>query len=240
MRGFKVLVTAGICGVAMTATAHAADPAETWVPEIKKEIYTDLISGWYVRGDLGYRKQTIGTFEAADPGVATSWNLNSATTFGFGGGYKYKWFRADMTFDYANTARFQGDTATTIGFYDAKIDSYTLLANVYLDLGTWAGFTPYIGAGVGGSNIRVQQYTNALILEPRDGVQNTTRWNLSWAYMGGVSYRFSPNLVLDVSYRYLNLGEAASGTEPPPYTDRSYFRDMSAKEVRVGLRWMLD
>jgi hypothetical protein len=31
-----------------------------------------------------------------------------------------------------------------------------------------------------------------------------------------------------------------SGTEPPAYTTRTYFRDMSAQEVRVGLRWMLD
>ena len=66
-------------------------------------------------------------------------------------------------------------------------------------------------------------------------------WNFSWAAMGGVSYQFSPNLLLDVGYRYLKLGERSSGTVPPTYTTRvTYFRDMSAQEIRIGLRWMLD
>ena len=234
-----------ICGIAMTASAtvssHAADPPEKWVPlPDYKQRFTELVSGWYVRGDIGWRKQTIGTVETPAPLFATEWSLESTPTFGFGGGYKYKWFRMDATLDYGSLARFRADTATTADYYTAKIDSFTLLANLYLDLGEWGGFTPYVGAGVGTSNLRVHQYTNLSIIEPADGVVDTSRWTLSWAVTGGVAYRFAPNLVLDVNYRYLNLGDAQSGPEPPAYTNRTFFREMTAQEVRVGLRLLLD
>jgi opacity protein-like surface antigen len=240
MRRFGAFLTAGVCGLVMTGAARAADMPGSWLPDLKKQVFTDLISGWYARGDLGYRQQRIGSVETPAPLFATQWDLQSVATFGVGGGYKYKWFRSDVTFDYGSTGRFTADTAVAAGYYSAKLDSFTLLANVYLDLGEWGGFTPYIGAGVGTSNIRVHQYTNASIVEPNDGVVDTSRWSLSWAVMGGVSYRFSPTLLLDVSYRYLKLGEAQSGPEPIAYTTRTFFRDISANEVRVGLRWMLD
>ena len=59
--------------------------------------------------------------------------------------------------------------------------------------------------------------------------------------MGGVSYQFSPTLLLDVGYRYLKLGDAVSGARAAGATpSRASFRDMTAQEIRVGLRWLLD
>ena len=58
--------------------------------------------------------------------------------------------------------------------------------------------------------------------------------------MGGVSYQFSPSLLVDLSYRYLSLGDAASGVGPPGYAQRTIFRDLTAQEIRIGFRWMLD
>lgn len=237
---FKALTIGSIFGLALTTSAFAADPAEKWMPLPEfKQPFTHLVSGWYVRGDIGWRWQTIGSVDTPAP-VATQWSLENVPTFGFGGGYKYQWFRMDATLDYATQARFRGDTSVTPEYYTAKIDTFTLLANLYLDLGTWGGFTPYVGAGVGTSNIRLHQYSNLSILSPDDGVNNTSRWDFSWAAMGGVAYQFTHNLVFDVSYRYLKIGDAMSGTEPPPYTTRSYFRDITAQEVRVGLRLLLD
>jgi opacity protein-like surface antigen len=238
--GFKALVTAAVGGLVLTAGAQAADPAGTFVPEVKKEFYTDLISGWYVRGDLGYSMPTIGSVQVPAPQVVTQWELQNSVTLGLGGGYKHHWFRADVTVDYANRGRFQGDTAAVQAYYTAKIDSFTILANVYLDLGTWGGFTPYVGAGVGTTHLRTHEYTNITIIEPWQGVEDTTRWNFSWAAMGGVAFRFSPKGVVDLGYRYLKLGDAVSGTEPLAHTDRTYLRDIKAHEFRIGLRWMLD
>jgi opacity protein-like surface antigen len=232
MRWFGNFVAASVCGLAMTATVHAADMPGGWLPDLKKQFYTDLISGWYVRADLGYRTYNIGSVDAPTVNAVIGSDIDNAWTAGFGGGYKYKWFRSDVTFDYANKARFHGETAQGPGYYTTQVDSFTVLANVYFDLGTWAGFTPYIGAGVGGTNMRTHEFRIAGQI-PSEGIADTTRWNLSW-------------MLIDVGYRYIQLGETISGTLPPSAPDpvvntaRLSLRDMSAQEIRIGLRWMLD
>ncbi len=234
MRRFRLLPAALVCGLAMTAAAHAADPPGTWLPEFKKPFYTDLISGWYARGDVGYRWNSIGSVDTPLP--VTSWTFDNAWSLGGGAGYKYKWFRSDVTIDYSERSDFRGNIAAVNNFYNDRIDAWTLLWNVYLDMGTWGGFTPYIGAGAGASYLRTAQFTQPIW----ENVQDGRNWNFSWAAIGGVSYQFSPNLLLDLSYRYLSLGETVTGMLPPTYTSRVTYRDMSAQEIRIGLRWMLD
>ena len=51
---------------------------------------------------------------------------------------------------------------------EGATDTLTVLVNGYVDFGTWYGFTPYLGAGVGISYLRTGDYTvaslgNALI-----------------------------------------------------------------------------
>jgi opacity protein-like surface antigen len=238
MRAFRAFVIASLCSVA--APAVAADMPGSWLPDVKKQLFTELVSGWYVRGDIGYSQQSVGSFDVPAPTVIDSWGLQNAVTFGLGGGYKYHWFRADVTVDYANRGKFHGDTAAVPSYYTGKIDSFTILANAYLDLGTWSGFTPYIGAGIGTTNLRTHEVTNVTVNEPSESISDSTRWNLSYAGMAGIAFRVSPNLVLDVGYRYLVMGDAVTGPEPPAYTDFSYLRDLKAHEFRIGLRLALD
>lgn len=95
-----------------------------------------------------------------------------------GFGYKFNnWLRADIVYDYRKpesaTATStvwcpynlvglstQGSNSIQLGYYynpsdtctqqqSAKLSRQDLLLNGYLDLGTWGGVTPYVGAGVG-------------------------------------------------------------------------------------------
>src|SRR5262245_46384778 len=140
MRKFRAFLTAGACSVALATVVHAADmPGDFPLPD--SPVFTDLVSGWYVRADFGRRWQKIGNVDAPPPNSVTGWAFADTWTGGFGAGWKYKWFRTDVTFDYAASADFRGDTVTSVGYYNAKVDSFSLLANAYLDLGTWWGFT---------------------------------------------------------------------------------------------------
>ena len=58
-----------------------------------------LASGWYLRGDLGYRWQR---FSSASDLVNdyTSSKMTDPFVAGLGAGYKFKWFRFDVTGDY--------------------------------------------------------------------------------------------------------------------------------------------
>ena len=106
--------------------------------------------------------------------------------------------------------------------------------NGYADLGTWWGFTPYVGAGLGGAYLTMSNYetTPALLTT----TPSNSRWNLAWAAMAGVSYQISHNVLLDLGYRHVELGSITGGPSANPLTLRHFGGD----EIRLGVRMMLD
>jgi len=75
------------------------------------------------------------------------------------------------------------------------VDSYGVLANVYVDFPLNMPVTPYIGGGIGWGEVSGNGVTD-------DGV--------SFAGMAGFSFAVSSNLDLDIGYklRYTDLNEA--------------------------------
>ena len=83
--------------------------------------------------------------------------------FDLGVGYQFNnWFRVDVTGEYRGGSHFQslyvlnesanigtGNPTQIADFYRGDISSWVGLFNGYVDLGTWYGITPYVGAGVG-------------------------------------------------------------------------------------------
>ena len=45
--------------------------------------------------------------------------------------------------------------------YNATKSEWLVLANGYVDIGTWWGITPFIGAGVGTARVTIANYTDA-------------------------------------------------------------------------------
>jgi opacity protein-like surface antigen len=217
----------------LATTARAADMPGRWpVLEKPPAVATEFVSGWYLRGDIGYRYNRMSGIEAVIP--VTSSSIDNVPTFGIGFGHKWKWVRADVTLDYGTRARARGGAAGVPDFYFGRIDAVTTLVNVYVDFGTWGGFTPYIGVGAGASRLNVNDFRS----EGGGPAPAQDAWRFSWAGMAGASYQFMPSLALDVGYRYLRLGEAQSG--PDLFGDRATFKDLTAHEVRVGLRLLID
>ncbi|MBX3521406.1 MAG: porin family protein [Xanthobacteraceae bacterium] len=168
--------------------------------------WVEVGSNWYLRGDFTYR-----TFDV--PGTD---GPEDAAALGVGVGYQYNsWLRGDVTLDYQFASKFAlTDAANVAG---AKLWSSALFANGYIDLGTWYGVTPYIGAGVGTA------YNH---------LDDNGRWNFAWAAMVGAAYQLSPNLSFDFGYRYADLGSAIA-------LDNSLV-DVTAHEFKVGFRYKLD
>jgi opacity protein-like surface antigen len=236
------LAFAAAAALALAAPARAADAPGTWtVPaDFGKTLprFGEYKSGWYLRGDIGYRYNRVGGVSSTD--AVTSHDYDNTVAFTGGVGVKRGWFRSDLTVDYAPQAKFNGNTANALAAqpqYAAKIDATTVLTNVYFDLGTWVGFTPYVGAGVGLSYLRSGDYGDST-LPAGELVPVATRWDFSWAAMAGLSFQVTPRWTVDVGYRYLKFGNAISGRDSQ---DRfTTFHNLSAQEVRVGVRFMLD
>jgi hypothetical protein len=96
----RALITGTIAVLISCAAAHAADPPRSWpVYERPAPRYVEMVSGWYVRGDFGYRFNEMQSVQGGQP--VTSFNYPDSLGVTAGGGYKYQWFRFDATVDYA-------------------------------------------------------------------------------------------------------------------------------------------
>lgn len=256
--------------VAVLAADLAVDYPAIEAPE---PMALPAAGGWYLRGDIGYKAYSAPKGSMSNPAYGGDGTVGSspylsngldqmigesmgnAADIGYGVGYKFNdYLRADLTLDYETPAQIRGSLwcedpapcGTTGQYLDserAKVAALTGLLNGYVDIGTYAGFTPYVGAGAGvsylmTSNVRSSNKDTTTGYNPSG--DNT--WNFAWALMAGVSYAFNQNLSLDLGYRYLNLGEARTGfvTDAHGEATRMKYDNIQAHEVRLGLRYMLN
>src|SRR4051794_23674361 len=155
---------AAASAVIFSGLANAADmpglPPPLAVPVVP--VVDWLGSGWYVRGDLGWRSGLIDGADAPRGFIDPINNTLGKGIVGGGGvGIKSRWFRTDWTVDYASPATYSG-TAAAPNDVRAKIQSFNILFNGYFDLGTWHRLTPYIGGGAGAALVRVSDYQSVV------------------------------------------------------------------------------
>lgn len=230
----RALICAGFSAACwLSQPAHAADMPGVYPSRLPAGAVTEYVSGWYLRGDIGYRTNTnIGSMTSTFPVPSTA-DFGDVATIGGGGGYKAGWFRADVTIDYAGKVNFSGD-GPYLNAFTGKVESWTALGNLYLDLGTWNGLTPYVGVGAGAVTFRTYDFQAPLGILTLDYQSKT---EFAWAYMAGLAWCFAPRWLVDFSYRRMNLGEV---TFNPLLVNELTLKDMTANEFRIGLRYNFD
>lgn len=218
--------------VMFAGAASAADIDEIiYAPDLPQTKPVEIGTGWYIRGDLGYATKATGS---VDPFAGRS--TKSEYSAGIGLGYRLNDFiRGDVTLEYM-TGSFNSGGATCPGIVTGGCNSdftgYSFMANAYADLGTFAGFTPYIGAGVGVTRMDWQNFKGNMETPRYEG--NTTD-RLTYAGMAGIAYNVTPNAKLDIGYRYLKVdgGTAYTLASGAGSSDSG----LEKHEVRVGLRY---
>ncbi len=224
--------------------AFAADLPPIVEPPLVPPILED-VSGWYIRGDIGYVDYddpdvTFGNgkvhFEKED--------LDDTFLVGAGFGYKFnKFLRGDITIDYRFESDFSGGTrcfscsGVQFSREESAITTWTGLVNGYLDLGYFHGFSPYVGGGVGFAHVAVDDVFGVNPDGSTTNLESNSETNFAYALMAGVSYAFSDHLILDANYRYVDFGEVE--TDPDVNGDTVEFDDLTANEFRVGLRYVI-
>jgi opacity protein-like surface antigen len=215
--------------------------------------------GIYIKGYVGQANPNVGdlwTSSFDDSFSVLHAGIKSSPLYGIGVGWQARhWLRFDGTIEYRGDAMFVGqDQYTTFGpganEYTADISSWLGLVNAYVDMGNWCGFTPYIGAGIGFANISVNGVRDDGINGPAGNIPSVafggdkTSTNFAWAFHAGVSYDVTPQFVVDLSYRYADLGSAQSG--PIVTYDGAavvpsglHIRDITSNELLLGFRYKL-
>ena len=239
----------------------------------------EIGTGWYLRGDLGYSAKTRGaatSFSVFSAGPPSSYTNNSFDTSrvdsdwsgSLGFGYHFTdYLRGDLTFDYTDGS-FSGTSSSTqacAGVATGQcttIDSqgfeqYGFMANAYVDLGTFSGFTPYVGAGAGITRVSWNNFVSdptcvsvggnvCGAAGPTDTMHPGQKsWRFTYALMAGMSYDVTKDLKLDLGYKYSKIGSGAqygfdansvaAGASGVQTRDNGF----SKHEVRVGLRYSL-
>lgn len=252
----KLSKTALAACASLAVAIPAATAADLTVdaPELPVQVPTvpEAVSGWYLRGDIGYKVYDEPSAEFDDPVIGfvpfNNAEIDDTGLIGAGIGYKFNdFFRADVTLDYEFPAQFYGETpcqtCTTLPNFSreyADISALTTMVNAYVDLGRFSGVSPYVGAGIGSSYIMTDNINYILPDGSRGTFEGDGKWSLSWAVMAGVGLEFSPNLALDVGYRYLNLGSGHSAVLPiGSGASRIEYEDLEAHELRVGMRYTI-
>jgi opacity protein-like surface antigen len=247
MMKLKNLLIAGVAGLTVAGSvssvfaADVIDIPEPVIPEVV--VQPSPVGGWYLRGDIGYSApkfkgadySTIGT--GCDKCGGTIGVLNEHSldgklkgSFLLGGGVGYQvtdYFRTDLTLDYMTRSKFTSDRD------ESRLNALSLLANAYVDLGNFNGFTPYVGAGIGGTRVKwsdVVDTTNGGVLP---GAAN---WRFTWALMAGASYDLTESLKLDAGYRFrrINGGKMFDGVDQ---VAAGFDKSFDVHDVRVGLRY---
>ena len=243
---FVLLVTGGVATSADLAVPPLAPVAD--------------FSGWYLRGDIGFSNQQVGSlfnenYSRFNSVTNVDKGFDAAPLFGLGVGYNVNnWLRFDVTGEYRSRANFHG---LDVGFtavpgpagnnfwpdrYTGSKYEWTFMFNGYIDLGTWYGFTPFIGAGVGFSRNTITNFGDVNVAVLGDShSSDASKWNFAWALHAGLGYRVSPAVTLELAYRYIDLGKATTG----PMVDYTFanvdtpfaFNRLTSQDLKLGLRY---
>lgn len=264
----RILLSASALALLAANQAMAADDLLE-APEVTISAAQTGGQGFYLRGDLGY----AGWTQEGDPSVRI-FDAGTGTTgtasfddarFGkpfsgsLGVGYQFSdMFRAELTGDYFDgefdgsgeaDVPCAGEAAGTSCAASERADykAIGIMANGYVDLGTLAGLTPYLGAGLGVTRLRWSEVSLSTGCLPGaaacsgagaidQSFNGDSSWRLTYALMAGVSYDVTERLKLDIGYRYSQIDDGdmfGSG-------DTSGRDDgLGRHEVRAGLRLAL-
>jgi outer membrane protein OmpA-like peptidoglycan-associated protein len=201
--------------------------------------------GWYGAVDAGghhtneMRGKWAGTDEGFNPvTVNPDWNgfarvgyrINGHVRVELEGGYRHDGMKSFNGFDPGNDAnRYYlcggGSTGSGgCGNPGGRVNVWTGMANVLFDLLPHSTFNPFLGGGVGFSDIRVQ--SGGVIVGGPPGAFPTTPFaasvdsgstNFTYQGIAGVSFRATDRINIDLSYHYtradgvlIKAGELAS------------------------------
>jgi opacity protein-like surface antigen len=282
MGSLKALFLVSGAVIGMTNLAQAADLPPPPPMEPTPMSAPDF-SGWYLRGDVGAAVQTGNINLALSPNPLVGLpsdafnsfynpSLSAAVLFDVGVGYQVNnWLRFDVTGEYRGGSQFQALEQVGIpsqrnqfaDFYRASVSSFIGLVNGYVDIGTWYGITPFVGAGVGIANNRLSGLTDtgfACVMgsgfcAPTGGFSgNGSKTSFAWALMTGLDFNVTQNLKLELGYRFLDYGRLQSGSSNcfngtgtgggfsvancgGSGNTLSTTRDLYSQDFRLGLRW---
>jgi len=229
-------------GLGMAGAAHSAD----YDGRLPDEGFGGMWSCLYARVDGGvtmYERPSViqpigGLFSSDGAGGTTSTAVTpriDPTGF-FEGGVGCQVsssFRVEITGGvHLKSSLTDAFSETVPDTLNADIGSQYVFVSSYWDITNYAGFTPYVGGGIGAARHDISG------LAGPSGAANGSEYDFAYHVGVGVSYDLTHSLKFDLAYRYVDLGGVVSGVDTTAPTPGAISVDnIEGHEVKVGLRY---
>lgn len=232
MRFSSSLALAAASALLPMAPAAAADYEPPMIiDQAPNYVPVEVGSGWYLRGDVSYNvNDSVYDFELFG---------EEADNLRFGGGIGIGYhfndlFRADVNLSYISHDSYDYDDGINSGSVENTVGG--ALLNAYLDLGTFVGVTPYVGAGVGLLYSKYDASVTSPTIVGGGYAASDRQYTFAYALNAGLSYQMTRNMSVDVGYQYLN---APNLEYIDVGSDGEIKEGVHYHQIRVGLRYDL-
>jgi opacity protein-like surface antigen len=237
------LAALGIAIRAVPALAADYEPPVV-VDEAPEYVPVEVGSGWYLRGDVAYLpKDSYRHVDFSSAGTSVS-QRERPVFASIGVGYHFNdYLRGDFNLGFlpGNKADTTTNDAAGAGTANVENRGATAMVNGYVDLGTYVGITPYVGAGVGVFQSRHSFDINYTGANPADSVSASgrkTQYSFAYSLDAGLAYQISRNLVLDLGYQYLSAPDAEYDSIDSPSV-HTVHKGIDSHQIKLGLRYDL-
>ncbi len=240
------------------------------------EVVETSQGGWYLRGDITYDfHQANGATYYPAAEMFTDLRVDDSFDIGLGIGYQVtNNFRVDLTGEYVFAADWTGtsvdtnsicpDTYDAYGNYvdfntvpgsctgvnTARMSMFKVMGNAYYDIGHFAGFTPYIGAGIGGAYVMYDDFLqtdtsrdqccgNQIGDEIVRSHVGRDSWRFAYAFHAGMSYDINHKVKFDLGYSYTDIGHGAIANYIDSDKPQAYDEGFTDHVIRAGLRYQI-
>jgi opacity protein-like surface antigen len=239
------VIAASSASRAQTAAPQAAEP-QTATAAPASGLW--LLGQPYVRADAGGAFSLDQHYHNSNPsapnallGPGGSIDGGVAPTGAFDVGFGTRIlpaFRWDATLSYIPSMNFSGTAnAAPGGSANANVDSLVGMVNGYFDFagfGYYLGpFQPYIDASVGAASNHLHDMNTTSV----GLIAGGTRTSLAWGVGTGLALPVGQRTTLDISYKYLDLGDAETGATDAAGSIAPLKADVRTNLVLAGLRF---
>ncbi|MCX5937412.1 MAG: outer membrane beta-barrel protein [Cyanobium sp. LacPavin_0920_WC12_MAG_62_9] len=235
LRPIIIAIAATSLSVCSVSAAKAESDASDPYGKTASQASATSEKGFYATVGLGgaWPQNVTGNTTILGVGVTGSYALGGGFSGDIGAGYDFGPVRTELTYAYTG-ASLNSVTATALGtsgttsISNGSVSTNSVLVSAYVDIPTKSKFTPYIGGGLGYTNVGWGAYSASALgitLTQQAGSQGV----LGYQAKLGVSYQASAKADVFVEGTY----QGSSGFS----VDRVNYNSLSAFGARVGARY---
>ncbi len=230
MLNYKSILTAGLLAASSSLSAQAFDILSGQIYVTPKLAYNQTQGDFYLDGNSWISNGISHARARVKESSSESFGHLSA---GLAVGYDFGALRTEAEIIYFSAI--EQEKKTVDYEENREISALAGFINLYYDIHNVTAFTPYIGGGAGLAKMD-GTYTFSGLGFDKENLSGGDDNNFVWHIGGGVTYAFKENMHLDLSYRYINLGDDFGGTNVNiPNLSKAVYTDGSFATHQVGL-----